>query len=436
MRRSLLALVIAGFSAALAAASPDPPKSPAASIYPELRVFYEDLHRNPELGYQEVRTAAKLAEKLRALGYEVTTGVGKTGVVAVLKNGPGPIVLLRADMDALPMEERTGLPYASVATAKNDEGETVEVMHGCGHDVHMTTLVGAAALLAAVKNEWRGTLILVGQPAEEGGGGAMAMLKDGFFERFGRPNFALSLHDVPYLPAGSLGITPGYANANSDRVDITVYGKGGHGSTPHLTVDPIVIAARIVVALQTIVAREKDPLEPVVVTVGAIRGGTTYNIIPDEASLKLTVRTFKPEVRERVFAAIARIAKAEAAAAGAPKEPLVAVQAGGYQSNHNDPELAKRITAVFEAHFGKDKVSAPPPTMGGEDFGEFGRAANAPSLMFWLGATPAATFEAAGGDPTKLPSLHSSLWAPDPEPTIKTGSAALALAALELLAKP
>jgi hippurate hydrolase len=423
-------------SAALGAETPDPPKAPATPIYPELRAFYEDLHRHPELGYQEVRTSARLAEKLRALGYEVTTGVGKTGVVAVLRNGKGPTVLLRADMDALPMEEKTGLPYASVATAKNDEGETVKVMHGCGHDIHMTTLVGAAALLAAVKAEWRGTLILVGQPAEEGGGGASAMLKDGLFERFGRPDFAIALHDVNYLPAGSLGVTPGYAGANSDRVDITVYGKGGHGSTPHLTVDPIVIAARIVVALQTIVARETDPREPVVVTVGEIRGGTTYNIIPDEASLKLTVRTFKPEVRDRVFAAIDRIAKAEAAAAGAPKEPLVAVQPGGYVSNYNDPELAKRIAAAFETHFGKDKVSAPPPTMGGEDFGDFGRAANAPSLMFWLGATPAAVFDAAGGDQTRLPSLHSPLWAPDPEPTIKMGAAALAIAAIEVLGKP
>jgi hippurate hydrolase len=436
MPRTPAALALVFASTVLAAETPDPPKAPAVSIYPELRAFYEDLHRNPELAYQEVRTSAKLAEKLRALGYEVTTGVGKTGVVAVLRNGEGPTVLLRADMDGLPMEEKTGLPYASRATAKTDEGETVPVMHGCGHDIHMTALVGAAALLAALRNEWRGTLILVGQPAEEGGGGASAMLKDGFFERFGRPNFALSLHDVPYLPAGSLGITPGYANANSDRVDITVYGKGGHGSTPHLTVDPIVIAARIVVALQTIVARELDPLDSAVITVGAIHGGTTYNIIPDETTLKLTVRSFKTEVRDRLFAAIARIAKAEAAAAGAPKDPLIAVQAGGYLSNHNDPELAKRIAAVFEAHFGKDKVSAPPPTMGGEDFGEFGRAANAPSLMFWLGATPVATFAAAGGDATKLPSLHSSLWAPDPEPTIKMGAAALAIAALKVLGKP
>ncbi len=436
MRRAVLALVLAVLTSALAADPPDPPKAPAVPLYPELRAFYEDLHRNPELGYQEVRTSARLAEKLRALGYEVTTGVGKTGVVAVLKNGQGPTVLLRADMDALPMEEKTGLPYASVATAKNAQGETVKVMHGCGHDVHVTTLVGAAALLAAVKSEWRGTLILAGQPAEEGGGGASAMLRDGLFERFGRPDFAFALHDVPYLPAGSLGITPGYANANSDRVDITVYGKGGHGSTPHLTVDPIVIAARIVVALQTIVSRELDPRDPAVVTVGAIRGGTTYNIIPDETTLKLTVRSQKTEVRERLLAAIARISKAEAAAAGAPKEPLVAVHPNGYKANYNDPELAKRITAVFEANFGKDRVSAPPPTMGGEDFGDFGRAANAPSLMFWLGATPPAIFAASGGDPTRLPSLHSPLWAPDPEPTLKTGAAALAIAALEVLGKP
>ena len=422
--------------AVLLVTPPDPAKAPATPIYPELRAFYEDLHRNPELGYQEVRTSAKLAEKLRALGYEVHTGVGKTGVVAVLKNGQGPTVLLRADMDALPLEEKTGLPYASVATAKSDEGETVHVMHACGHDLHVTTLVGAAALLAAVKSEWRGTLILVGQPAEEGGGGASAMLKDGLFDRFGRPNFVFALHDVPFLPAGSIGITPGYSHANSDRVDITVYGRGGHGSTPHLAIDPIVIAARIVVALQTIVAREMDPGEPAVVTVGAIRGGTTYNVIPDETTLKLTVRTYKPEVRERVLAAITRIAKAEALAADAPKEPKVSVQEGGYQSNYNDPELAKRLTAVFQSSFGKEQVSMLPPTMAGEDFGDYGRAANAPSFMFFLGATPAATFAAAGGDLKKLPSLHSPQWAPDPEPTIKTGSAALALAALEVLGKP
>ena len=334
------------------------------------------------------------------------------------------------------MEEKTGLPYASVATAKNDEGETVRVMHGCGHDIHMTAFLGAATLLAAVKNEWRGTLLLVGQPAEEGGGGASAMLKDGLYERFGKPEYAIALHDAAFLPAGSLGITPGYAHANSDRVDITVYGKGGHASTPHLTVDPIVIAARVVVSLQTIVSRESDPREPAVVTVGAIRGGTTYNIIPDEASLKLTVRSYKAEVRERLLAAIARIAKAEAAAAGAPREPLVVVQPGGYKATYNDPELSRRIAAAFEAAFGKEKVSAPPPVMGAEDFGDFGRAANAPSLMIWLGATPARAFDAAGGDLTNLPTPHSPLWAPDPEPTIKTGAAALAFAALEVLGKP
>jgi hippurate hydrolase len=421
---------------AAAAAPPEPEDTPAASIYPELRAFYEDLHRHPELGYQEVRTSAKLAEKLRALGYEVTTGVGKTGVVAALKNGKGPTVLLRADMDALPLEEKTGLPYASVATGTDERGDTVKLMHACGHDVHMTALVGAAALLAAVKNEWRGTLLLVGQPAEEGGGGASAMLKDGLYERFGRPDYVLALHDAPFLPAGSLGVSSGYVLANSDRVDITVYGKGGHGSSPHLTVDPIVIAARIVLSLQTVVSRETDPREPAVVTVGAIRGGTAHNIIPDEATLKLTVRSYGPEVRERVLAAIARITKAEAAASGAPKEPLVVVQPGGYTATYNDPGLARRLTAAFETNFGKDRVSAPPPLMASEDFGDFGRAANAPSVMFWLGATPAPAFAAAGGDPAKLPSLHSPLWTPDPEPTLKTGAAALAFAAFEVLERP
>ncbi len=429
----------AGVLALLAApaASASPVLVALPTIYPELDAFYIDLHQNPELGYQEVRSAGKIAEKLRALGYEVTTGVGKTGVVGVLKNGKGPIVLLRGDMDALPVKETTGLPYASTATA-TDDGKTVPVMHACGHDVHMTALVGAATLLAKAKNRWRGTLLIVGQPAEEGGSGAKAMLRDGFgfLERFGRPDFALSLHDMPSLAAGTVAVTPGYAMANSDSVDITFVGRGGHGSMPHVTVDPIVMAARFVTAVQTIVSREINPQDPAVVTVGSIHGGTRRNIIPNEVELKLTVRSFKPEVRAKLLAAISRIAKAEAAAAGAPEEPRIVVSPTGYTATYNDLWLARQVTAAFESAFGKANVVDLPPVLGSEDFGDFGRAAGAPSLMFWVGGTPPAKFAAAGGDVTKLPSLHSSDWAPDREPTLKTGTAALAVAAMAVLARP
>jgi hippurate hydrolase len=427
----------AGVLALLAApsASASPVLVPLATIYPELDAFYIDLHRNPELGYQEVRSAGKIAEKLRALGYEVTTGVGKTGVVGVLKNGKGPTVLLRGDMDALPVKETTGLPYASTATS-TDDGETVPVMHACGHDVHMTALVGAATLLAKAKNRWRGTLLIVAQPAEEGGSGAKAMLRDGFLERFGRPDFALSLHDMPSLAAGTVAVTPGYAMANSDSVDITFYGRGGHGSMPQATVDPIVIAARFVTAVQTIISRETDPREPAVVTVGSIHGGTRRNIIPNEVELKLTVRSFKPEVRAKLLAGISRIAKAEAAAAGAPEEPRIVVSPTGYSATYNDPWLARQVTAAFEAAFGKANVVDLPPVLGSEDFGDFGRAAGAPSLMFWVGGSPPEKHAAAAGDLTKLPSLHSSAWAPDREPTLKTATAALTAAAMAVLAKP
>lgn len=421
---------------ALPPASAAPVIAPLPQLYPELEAFYFDLHRNPELSYQEVRTAARVAEKLRGLGYDVVTGLGTTGVAAVLRNGKGPTLLLRADMDALPVQEKTGLPYASTATAKDDDGETVPVMHACGHDVHMTALVGAATLLARAKNRWRGTLVLIAQPAEEGGGGASAMIRDGLFDRVPKPDFAIALHDYAWLPAGKIGVTPGFALANSDRVEITIYGRGGHGSAPQSTVDPIVIAARVVTTLQTIVSRETSPQDPAVVTVGSIHGGTRPNIIPDEVKLELTVRSYTARVRDRLLAAIARIVKAEAAAAAAPKEPLVVVRPGGYTSTYNDPALARRVAAAFERTFGKDNVVSPPPVMGSEDFGDFGRATGAPSLIFWVGGAPAAAYAAAGGDPTKLPSLHSPFWAPDPEPTLKTAAAALAAAAMEVLSKP
>jgi amidohydrolase len=434
MLNILAAPALAGLLA-LPAASGSPALKPLEAIYPDLDALYVDLHQTPELSLHEEKTSAKLADRLRALGYDVTDHVGGFGVVAILKNGKGPTVLVRADMDALPVAERTGLPYASKVTTKDDAGDVVPVMHACGHDIHVTSLVGAATLLARAKNRWRGTLVLVGQPAEEGGGGAGNMLKDGFLKRFPKPDFAIAFHDEPRLPAGKIGYTPGFAMANVDSVDITIYGRGGHGSAPQNTVDPILIAARTVVSLQTIVARENDPLDPAVVTVGSIHGGTKHNIIPDEVKLQLTVRTYKDSVRKKILASIARIVKSEAAAAGAAKEPLVVAEAGG-DATYNDPLLTRRVASALTTAFGASRVVELPPVMASEDFGQFGRAAAAPSLLFWVGATPPQKFEAAHGDVTRLPGLHSSEFAPDKEPTIKTGVSALTVAAMELLGKP
>jgi hippurate hydrolase len=433
----LLVALLAG-STALAAETPtsrNPALSPLDALYPELEALYKDLHQNPELSLQEEKTSAKMAARLKALGYGVTTGVGGYGVVAVMKNGTGPTILLRADMDALPVEEKTGLPYASKATARNAAGETVPVMHACGHDVHMTALVGAATLLARAKDRWRGTLVLVGQPAEEGGGGARKMLDDGFLTRFPKPDYALSMHDSAVLPAGQIGMTPGYAFANVDSVDITIYGRGGHGSKPEATIDPIVIAARTVLALQAIVARENSPFDPAVVTVGSIHGGLKHNIIPDEVKLQLTVRSYKEEVRRRILAAIERIAKTEAAVSNAPKEPTVTVSEGT-NALYNDPDLSRRLTQAYVAAFGTDRVTEARPVMAGEDFGEFGRAAKAPSVLVWIGAVDPKKFAEAKGNEATLPYLHSSLFAPDPEPTVKAGAAAMTVGALELLGKP
>ena len=435
MPNVITAPLLAGLLA-LPSASASPALAPLDALYPDLSALYVDLHRNPELSRQEEKTSAKLAARLRALGYEVTDRVGGFGVVAVMKNGKGPTVLVRADMDALPVQEKTGLPYASTVTAKDPSGATVPVMHACGHDVHMTSFIGAATLLSRARKLWRGTLVLVAQPDEEMGDGAAAMLKDGFLARFPRPNFAIAFHDAPFLPAGTVGATAGYAYANVDSVDITICGRGGHGSTPQNTIDPIVIAARTILALQTIVSREQNPLDPAVVTVGSIHGGTKHNVIPDEVKLQLTVRTYKEATRKKVLAAIARIAKAEAAAAGAPKEPTVAVDPEALTAVYNDPALTRRLMAALAKSLGPSRVVETEPWMGGEDFGEFGTAAGAPSVLFWVGATNPAKLSAAQGDASRVPGLHSSEFAPDPEPTLKTGAAALTLAALELLGKP
>jgi len=405
------------------------------SIYPELDAFYIDLHRTPELSGHEEKTSAKIAERLRRLGYQVTTGVGGYGVVALMRNGNGPTLLLRTEMDALPVQEKTGLPYASKVTAPGKEGGTVGVMHACGHDIHMTSLLGSATLLAKMKDRWQGTLFLIGQPAEETVTGAEAMMKAGLFTKFPKPNFAIALHDTVLLPAGKIGYTPGYALATLDTVSITIFGKGGHGAAPHLTVDPIVIAARTILSLQTIVARENNPLDPAVVTVGSIRGGTKSNIIPEEVNLQLTVRSYKEEVRKHLLSAIERIAKAEAASASAPKEPSVIVVPGESTSAvYNDPDLTKRVVNVLSREFGETNVTERPPVMGSEDFSVYGRA-GVPAVMFWLGAAEPQQFEKAKATGSSLPGLHSAEFAPDRERTIRTGVSALTAVVLDVLGK-
>jgi hippurate hydrolase len=421
---SLVALVLA--------ASPLPGLD---AIYPQLEALYVDLHKNPELSTREQRTSTRLADELKKLGYEVTTGVGGTGVVGVLRNGKGPTVLLRTEMDALPMEEKTGLPYASAATGVNAAGQTVPVMHACGHDVHMSAWTGAAALLARTKDRWRGTVLMIGQPAEETVQGARAMIGDGLFKRFPKPNFSVAVHGSSDVPAGKVYFVPGYGMASVDSVDVTIFGRGGHGAKPNTTVDPVVIAARTVLALQTLVSREKDPLEPAVVTVGSIHGGTKHNIIPDEVKLQITVRAFNPDVRKLLREGIERIAKAESAAARAPKEPVVKFSEA-QDSTFNDPAVTKRLAAALGKQLGAENVLEAKPEMVAEDFGEFGKAAGAPSVLLRVGAAEPSKYEAARKSGTPLPSLHSSTFAPDRERTIKTAATALTVSALELLDKP
>ena len=402
------------------------------AIYPEVESLYFDLHRSPELAMHEQQTAEKLAERIKALGYEVTTGVGGTGIVAVLRNGTGPTVLLRTDMDALPIEEKTGLAYASHVVVKSDSGTSIPVMHACGHDIHMSSWIGTAKLMATNRDRWHGTLILIGQPAEETGEGAPAMIKDGLFTRFPRPDFALAIHDSANQPVGQVGFTPGYALASADSVDITVIGRGGHGGRPQNTIDPVVIAARTVLALQTIVSRENNPLDPVVITVGTIHGGTKNSIIPDEVKLQLTVRTYKPEVRKRVLASIERVAKGEAMAGGAPQEPLVKVTPAA-NAMYNDPVLARRLVVTLRSVLGEAQVVEVEPTMVFEDFAEF-NLAGIPSADFWVGAVEPGKFATAQQAGTELPQLHSATWNPDYMPTLKTAMTVETTELLELLA--
>jgi len=407
--------------------------------YSALFKLYQHFHAHPELSFQEEKTAARLADELRQSGCEVTAGVGGHGIVAVLKNGSGPAVLVRCDLDGLPVKEQTGLPYASTTTAKDDKGKEVPVMHACGHDIHMTCLVGVARVLKELKQHWQGTLVLIGQPAEERGGGAERMIADGLFTRFPRPDYCLALHDDSGLTAGMIGYTAGYALANVDSVDITVRGVGGHGAYPQTTKDPIVLAAEIVLALQTIVSREIAPGEPAVVTVGSIHGGSKHNIIPEEVHLQLTLRSYTDEVRQQTIAAVKRITHGQAIAVGVPEDrmPIVKVTDDFTPATYNDPELAHRLAGVFKDWFGPQMVVRKKPVMGGEDFSEYGRTEHKiPIFMFFVGAVSEEVMRASVSTGKPLPSLHSPVFAPAPEGTIKTGVMAMTAAVLELMRRP
>jgi len=406
---------------------------------------YKMLHAAPELSHYEAKTSAFLAAQLRELGFTVTEGVGKYdggpwqghGVVAVLKNGSGPTVLMRTDLDALPVEEKTGLPYASTVKAKDDAGKEVSVMHACGHDIHITNMIGTAKMLTQLKDQWRGTLVLIGQPAEETVNGAKAMMADNLYTRFPKPDFIIGLHDSADVAAGKISYTPGYAMASSTSVDLTIRGMGGHGSKPEATKDPVVIAAQIVLALQTIVSRENSPLDPAVVTVGSIHGGTKHNIIPDEVALQLTIRTYKEEVRQHILASIERIARGAAMAAGVPEDrmPIMKVVADQAPSLYNDPALTERVAGALSKAIGPDNVIKGAPLMASEDFGTYSLERQIPSCFLWLGAVDPAKVEASRKSGTPLPSLHSSLFAPLPEPTLRTGVKAMTSAVLDLMKK-
>ncbi|WP_075792764.1 amidohydrolase [Massilia putida] len=417
LRTTLFLAGIINGAAAGAAALPAPFVEQLNANYPAIETLYQDLHRNPELGFNEHQTAAKLAERAKALGFDVTTGVGGTGVVAILRNGPGPTVMLRTELDALPVQEKTSLPFASKVATKNAAGDTIPVMHACGHDLHMSAWYGTAKLMAENRKAWSGTLMLVGQPAEESVSGAAAMLKDGLFTRFPKPDYALSFHDDASMPSGTIMYHAGPFRASSDVVNITVFGQGGHGAVPHEARDPVVMAARIVLALQTLVSRENNPLDPVVITVGSIHGGTQANIIPDQVTLQLSVRTFKPDVRKRVLASIAREAKGEAMAAGAPKEPLVEVKPGT-DSVYNDPELVQRMVKAVQGAVGPGSVKEMPPKMTSEDFSQYGRQDGVKAILLHVGAVDAARLDAAQKAGQPLPGTHSPQWAPDFKPTV------------------
>ncbi|MBX3594868.1 amidohydrolase [Sphingomonas sp.] len=429
-------LILAAAIAALPAHA-DSIRDATTKEMPSLMALYRDLHAAPELSQQEVKTAARMAAEARKAGFEVTEKVGGTGVVAVLRNGPGPTLLIRTDMDGLPVTEETGLPFASTVRGKTPEGVETGIMHACGHDTHMAAWVGTLRNMAAMKDRWNGTLVMIAQPAEENSAGAIAMLKDGLLTRFPKPDYAMAFHDSAALPAGTIGIRSGPTFASVDSVDILVKGIGGHGAYPATTKDPIVLGSRIVTALQTIVAREIDPLDSAVITVGSFQGGTRHNIIPEQALLLLTVRAYTPEVRKQLIDGIARIAKGEAIAAGLPDDmlPVVTVREPFTPPAVSTKPFADRLQALFTTRFGADRVKEVPPTMAGEDFGRFHIAdPSIQSVIYWVGGVPQAKWDAAQANGGKgLPSLHSAKWAPDAEKVIGTAAEAMTGAALDIL---
>lgn len=420
-------------------ASADPVRERIAGDLPGLMEIYRDLHQNPELSEQEFRSAKIMAGEARKAGFEVTEGLFRTGVVAVLKNGPGPVVMIRADMDALPVEEQTGLPFASKKRGTSQAGVESGIMHACGHDTHMTAWIAAARLLAANRDKWSGTLVMIGQPAEETIGGAGGMVRDGLMIRFPKPDYVLAIHDSADLPSGAIGVKSGFALANVDSVDISVKGVGGHGAYPQNTKDPIVLASAIVMRLQTLASRENNPLDPVVVTVGSFHAGSKHNIIPDEARLQLTVRSYTDASRKLLLDGIRRIAKAEAEASGLPADrlPVVKVEEPGGRATWNTPELAERMRKLFTTRFGADRVFDPPPSMASEDFGDLARAAGpgTQSLIMWIGGRPAAELDAAKREGRQLPGLHSPFWAPEADKVIAAGAEAMVAAVFDLMPK-
>jgi len=397
-------------------------------LLPELERVYTDIHAHPELSMQETRTAQVAADRLRRAGYDVTEAVGNTGVVGLLRNGDGPTVMLRADMDALPVRERTGLPYASTQTSTDTAGKTVPVMHACGHDMHVTWLIGAATVLAQTRDAWKGTLMPVFQPAEETGTGAQAMVDGGLLTRFPRPDVVLGQH-VMVGPAGSIGSRPGVITSAADSLQIRMFGRGAHGSMPHASVDPVVMAAATVLRLQTIVSRELSPMDAAVVTVGSLQAGTKENVIPDEAVIKLNVRTFDERVRTRVLAAITRIVNAEAAAAGAPQPPEI-TPLDRYVPVSNDPDATRRVVDAFRTHFSADRIRETKPTSASEDFGVFGAAWQTPSVFWFVGGTDPDTYAQArqSGRIREIPTNHHPAFAPVLHPTLETGVEAMVVA--------
>jgi hippurate hydrolase len=436
-----LTTILAGASALTLLAAPaqaDDLREAVAADLPALVELYQDLHANPELSFQEFETAKKLAARARALGFEVTEGVGKTGVVAVMKNGDGPTVMLRADMDGLPVIEQTGLPYASTRRAVPATGIETGVMHACGHDTHMAAWIGTAQLLSERRDQWSGTLVMILQPAEEIGEGALAMIEDGLYTRFPKPDYVLAFHDAAQAPAGVIAYSKGFALANVDSVDVVVPGVGGHGAYPHTAKDPIVIAASIVSRLQTLVSRELNPLEPGVVTVGSFQAGSKHNIIPDEARLQITVRSYTDEARKQLLDGIARIARGEALAAGMPddKLPKVTVSDPYTPATYNNPEFTDQVMAGLKTRF-EGRVFEAPSVMGGEDFSQFRRADpdNVQSLIFWVGGVRPGEWAKSERGEIELPSLHSPFWAPDAPVVIATATEALTATTLDLMAK-